>query len=179
MDMALEITAWSVGGLLMLFGLAGTFLPIVPGPLIIFLGAVAYRAILWNDANTGWGGFLILFLLLALTQAVEMASSAVGARVFGSTKWGRPRSDSGRPDRDVLWNSRNYHWPTGGGFRVRDDVRKTGVEARHEVHLGHSRWGCRRRWHQGSYRHRDDWMVRRQRDLDRLVTTACLCLAPR
>lgn len=88
MQLALEITAWAVGGILMLTGLAGTFLPIVPGPLIIFLGAVAYRAILWGDAATGWGGFLILFFLLALTQAVEMVSSAVGARVFGSTKWG-------------------------------------------------------------------------------------------
>jgi uncharacterized protein len=88
MDLALEITAWSVSGLLMLLGLAGTFLPIVPGPLIIFLGAVAYWGILWGDTRTGWIGFLILFLLLALTQAVEMASSAVGAKVFGSTKWG-------------------------------------------------------------------------------------------
>ena len=88
MELALQITAWSVSGLLMFFGLAGTFLPVVPGPLIIFLGAVSYWAILWGDTHTGWIGFLILFLLLALTQAVEMASSAVGARVFGSTKWG-------------------------------------------------------------------------------------------
>jgi len=88
MELALEITAWTVGSLLMLSGLAGTFLPVVPGPLLIFLGAVAYWAILWGDTRIGWLGFLILFLLLALTQLVEMASSAVGAKVFGSTKWG-------------------------------------------------------------------------------------------
>ena len=88
MDLALEIIAWSVSGVLMLLGLVGTFLPIVPGPLIIFLGAVAYWGILWGDTQSGWIGFFILFLLLALTQAVEMVSSAVGAKVFGSTKWG-------------------------------------------------------------------------------------------
>ena len=88
MELALEITAWTVGGLIMLCGLVGTFLPVIPGPLIIFLGAVAYWLILWNNTKIGWLGFLILFLLLALTQLVEMASSAVGAKVFGSTKWG-------------------------------------------------------------------------------------------
>ena len=72
----------------MLCGLIGTFLPVVPGPLIIFFGAVSYWVILWGDAQMGWLGFLILFLLLALTQLVEVGSSAVGAKVFGSTKWG-------------------------------------------------------------------------------------------
>lgn len=88
METAQVITAWVVGLGLMIGGLAGTFLPVVPGPLVIFLGAVSYWAILWGEAKIGIGGFIVLFVLLALTQIVEMLSSAVGAKVFGASKWG-------------------------------------------------------------------------------------------
>jgi hypothetical protein len=40
------------------------------------------------DPGLGWPGIVILILFVAAAQIVETASSAMGAKYFGSTKWG-------------------------------------------------------------------------------------------
>ena len=88
MELTLEITAWTVGGLLMLVGFIGTMLPIIPGPLVILLGAGAYWAILRADSGIGLVGFIVLTLLTLAAAIVDFLSGALGAKWFGASKWG-------------------------------------------------------------------------------------------
>lgn len=81
--------AWTVTICLMIAGLVGCILPILPGHLIILIGAVAHRLMLGREGSgLEWWSFLVLVLLLAASQAFEIASGAAGSRWFGGTRWG-------------------------------------------------------------------------------------------
>jgi uncharacterized protein YqgC (DUF456 family) len=84
--------AWFVTFGLLLLGVVGCFLPIIPGHLLIFLAAVSHRLLLgWvlgRDSGVEWWTFVILGGLLALGQAFDLFSGAVGSKWFGGTKWG-------------------------------------------------------------------------------------------
>lgn len=73
---------------LMVAGLAGCVLPVLPGHLIIILGAVGYRLMAGAEAGIGWWGFGILVLLMAVSQAFEIISGSLGAKWFGGSRWG-------------------------------------------------------------------------------------------
>jgi len=76
---------WFLTIFLMLAGLAGTVLPLVPGAILILLGAaVNFFAI----GSVGWGTLVVLTLLTILTQALDFVSGAAGAKWFGATRWG-------------------------------------------------------------------------------------------
>lgn len=81
--------AWLVTVCLLLAGIAGCFLPILPGHLILFLAAVSHRLLLGSE-NSGleWWSFLILGLLMAASQTLEIISGAAGAKWFGGSRWG-------------------------------------------------------------------------------------------
>ncbi len=72
----------------MLIGFFGTMLPIIPGPLVILLGAAAYWAILQTDSGIGLVGFIILTLLTLAAAIIDFVSGALGAKWFGASKWG-------------------------------------------------------------------------------------------
>lgn len=83
---------WIVLALIMITGFVGTFLPVLPGPLIIFVGAAIHQVLhyFWRDdlAPLSIWGCVALTLLLALSALVEFLSGAMGAKWFGSTRWG-------------------------------------------------------------------------------------------
>ncbi len=84
---------WLITGLLLLIGLLGTVLPLLPGTALILIAAIWHALAMryWLDAadpGIGWPGILILTLLATLSQLLETASSALGAKYFGSTQWG-------------------------------------------------------------------------------------------
>lgn len=60
----------------------------LPGHLIIILGAVGYRLMAGAEAGIGWWGFGILVLLMAVSQAFEIISGSLGAKWFGGSRWG-------------------------------------------------------------------------------------------
>ena len=66
----------------------GTALPILPGPLMIFLGAVAHRLFIGADNSIEPRGFVILSILLLMTFAIDFLSGVIGAKYFGASKWG-------------------------------------------------------------------------------------------
>jgi uncharacterized protein len=79
---------WLVATGLVLVGLVGCILPVLPGHLLILLGAVALRLGLGGESGLRWWSFLILILLMAVSQTFEILSGAAGARWFGGGKWG-------------------------------------------------------------------------------------------
>lgn len=80
--------AWFVTVCLLLAGMVGCVLPVLPGHLILLIAAVAYRLMLGADSGLSWWSFLILAALMAISQAFEMFSGAAGAKWFGGTRWG-------------------------------------------------------------------------------------------
>jgi uncharacterized protein YqgC (DUF456 family) len=80
--------AWLITVVLLVVGAAGCFLPVLPGHLLLFIAAVAHRLMLGADSGLQWWSFVILALLMAASQALEMLSGAAGAKWFGGSRWG-------------------------------------------------------------------------------------------
>ena len=83
------VLAWIVTLCLLLVGLAGCVIPALPGHLILLFAAIAHRLMLGREASgVEWWTFLILAVLMAISQAFEFAAGAAGTKWFGGTRWG-------------------------------------------------------------------------------------------
>ena len=80
--------AWLVTGCLLVAGAAGCVLPVLPGHLILLIAAVAHRLMLGEAAGLRWWSFVVLMLLMAISQTFEILSGAAGSKWFGGTRWG-------------------------------------------------------------------------------------------
>lgn len=80
--------AWLVTSCLLIAGAAGCVLPVLPGHLILLIAAIAHRLMLGADSGLNAWSFVVLVLLMAISQAFEMLSGAAGAKWFGGTRWG-------------------------------------------------------------------------------------------
>ena len=80
--------AWLVTASLLVAGMAGVFLPFLPGHLLIFIAAGAHWWMLGADAGVEWWTMVVLGLLLVASQVIEYLSGAVGTRWFGGSRWG-------------------------------------------------------------------------------------------
>lgn len=80
--------AWLITISLLVAGLVGCVLPFLPGHLLLLLAAVAHRLMLGDASGLAWWSFLVLGLLMALSQTLEFLSGAAGARWFGGSRWG-------------------------------------------------------------------------------------------
>jgi uncharacterized protein len=80
--------AWVVTVCLLVAGMIGCVLPVLPGHLIILIGVIAYRLMLGATSGLQWWSFAMLVVLMAISQTFEMLSGAAGAKWFGGTRWG-------------------------------------------------------------------------------------------
>jgi uncharacterized protein len=80
--------AWLVTLCLLAIGLAGCFLPVIPGPLIILMAAVFHWFVFREASGVEWWTFAVLIALLAASQIFDFVSGAAGSKWFGGTKWG-------------------------------------------------------------------------------------------
>lgn len=80
--------AWLVAMSLMAAGLVGCVVPVLPGHLIILIGALAYRLMLGAAGGLSWGGFVVLVLFMVISQTFEWVSGAAGLKWFGGSRWG-------------------------------------------------------------------------------------------
>lgn len=79
---------WTLTLVLMLAGLAGTVLPLLPGTTIILGAAVLHRLMLGEDQSVGWWTIAGLAALTVVTYAIDFVSGSIGAKWFGATRWG-------------------------------------------------------------------------------------------
>ena len=84
----MEITLTIVSILLAVAGFIGSFLPIVPGPALILVGAVINRAFQWETSPVSWFTIILLALGVILSAVVDFFASLMGAKKFGASKWG-------------------------------------------------------------------------------------------
>jgi len=87
-DAAWVTLAWITTGSLLILGILGTFIPSLPGHLLIFFAAVSHRIMLGAESGVEWWTFVALGLLLIISQTLEFMSGAMGTRWFGGSKWG-------------------------------------------------------------------------------------------
>jgi uncharacterized protein YqgC (DUF456 family) len=81
--------AWVITSCLLIAGLVGCIIPILPGHLILLFAAIAHRLMLGREqSGMEWWTFVILTVLLTASQIFEFAAGAAGTKWFGGTKWG-------------------------------------------------------------------------------------------
>lgn len=79
---------WFITGCLLILGFIGTLVPFLPGHLILFFAAVGHRLMLGAESGVEWWTFVVLAVLLIISQVLEFMSGAMGTRWFGGSKWG-------------------------------------------------------------------------------------------
>lgn len=79
-----DAALWALAVLLVLAGLAGSVLPVLPGAPLVFAGLLLGA---WIDgfAKVGWFPLAVIGLLTALTFLVDLAATALGARRVGAS----------------------------------------------------------------------------------------------
>ena len=85
MQVTAEILMWVLAGALVLAGLAGTVLPVLPGAPLIFAGLLLAA---WIDdfQRVTWVTLLVLGLLTLASMATDFIATALGARRVGATR---------------------------------------------------------------------------------------------
>lgn len=79
---------WLITVSLLVIGLVGCFLPIIPGPLIILIAVVFHWFALGQASGVDGWTIVVLVALIAASQIYDIVSGAAGSRWFGGTKWG-------------------------------------------------------------------------------------------
>lgn len=77
----------ALGVAVCLLGLAGLFLPVIPGSVLVFVGIVL---VAWADgfARIGFGTLAAVGALAIAAALVDNLAGAIGARKLGASKWG-------------------------------------------------------------------------------------------
>lgn len=83
-DPSLQMLLWLLAALLIVAGFAGLILPMLPGIPLVFAGLVLLA---WaeNFAYVGWITLTLLGVLAALSYAIDLLASALGAKKFGAS----------------------------------------------------------------------------------------------
>jgi uncharacterized protein YqgC (DUF456 family) len=84
-----ETLVWTLVALMLVIGFLGTFLPLLPGTTLVFAGGlVFYFAMGMESSGLAWQGLVFMGLLYGLSVALDWVAGALGAKWFGSSKWG-------------------------------------------------------------------------------------------
>lgn len=82
-----ELGVWLLTICLLIVGVIGSVVPLLPGPFILFIAGILHT-FLRPEEGMSWQGIVILSILLVLAYALDMAAGALGARWFGASRWG-------------------------------------------------------------------------------------------
>lgn len=72
--------------LLMLVGLIGTVVPVIPGTILIFLAGLLY-ALVEGFRTVGWPTLLVLGVLTLVATTADLWASSIGAKLGGASGW--------------------------------------------------------------------------------------------
>ncbi len=82
-----EIILFAISIIIMLTGMAGIIVPVIPSIPLIWLGSFIY-AIFTHFEKITWVVLLIFALLTIFSIVLENIGNVYGAKKFGATKWG-------------------------------------------------------------------------------------------
>ena len=84
--MGIDSIVWILAGVMIIGGLLGTFLPLLPGIWMMFAG-MALVAWQGNFQPIGYMTLSILFFLALLAHIVDYMAGALGAKKFGASRY--------------------------------------------------------------------------------------------
>jgi len=79
----MEILLWTAAVVLVVVGVAGTVLPLLPGVPVVFAGLLL-AAWIGHFAHVGWPVLLVLGVLTVLSLIVDAAAASLGAKRAGA-----------------------------------------------------------------------------------------------
>jgi uncharacterized protein YqgC (DUF456 family) len=79
---------WTLTLVIMLTGLIGTVVPLLPGTTIILGAAILHHFMLGEAHSVGWWTIAGLTVLTVLSFVLDILSGSLGAKWFGATRWG-------------------------------------------------------------------------------------------
>ncbi len=79
---------WILTLVLMLAGLIGTVVPLLPGTTIIFAAAVLHHYMLGEAQSVSWWTLSALLVLTVISHLLDLVSGSLGAKKFGATSMG-------------------------------------------------------------------------------------------
>ncbi|MDN3514620.1 MAG: DUF456 domain-containing protein [Candidatus Brocadia sp.] len=82
-----EIVLFAISLVIMIVGMAGIVIPIIPSIPLVWLGAFLY-AVFTHFEKVTWMVLLIFALLTIFSIVLENLGNVYGAKRFGATKWG-------------------------------------------------------------------------------------------
>lgn len=85
MESLWPILGWTLALVLVVAGLVGTLLPILPGAPLVFFG-LWLIALIDGYRHVGWPTLTLLGLIVVLTVVIDFAASALGARKVGASR---------------------------------------------------------------------------------------------
>ncbi|MEO6994338.1 MAG: DUF456 domain-containing protein [Lacunisphaera sp.] len=89
----MEILVWSIVIILMLAGLIGSVVPLIPGTTLILVGALLQKWLLPETVTWLAVGWIAAFWLLSVIA--DIGCTIVGTRLFGGSKWGMAGATGG------------------------------------------------------------------------------------
>ncbi len=72
--------------LVMLVGLVGTVLPVIPGTVLIFVAAFLY-ALVEGFQAVGWPTLAVLAVLTVIATSADLWAASIGAKMGGASGW--------------------------------------------------------------------------------------------
>jgi uncharacterized protein len=88
-----DYLVWPLTIVLMLVGLIGTIVPVLPGTLLIIAAAVIHKLLL--PATITWFAVGWIGLFFVVSVITDIVLTLLGARLFGGTKWGMAGAGGG------------------------------------------------------------------------------------
>lgn len=80
----LEITVLALTFLVMLVGMLGSLIPILPSTPIVFAAAVIYKLCFWETGPRIWV-LIVLAVITAFSFLIDHIATVIGARKFGAS----------------------------------------------------------------------------------------------
>jgi len=80
---------WVIVIVLLVVGFLGSFVPVIPGTTLIFCGVILYYFSMGMESSgLRWPGLVMIGIFYILSIVLDWFSGALGAKWFGSSKWG-------------------------------------------------------------------------------------------
>ncbi len=89
----MEIVYWCLVVLLIVTGLVGTIVPLLPGTTLILLGVLAQKWLL--PETLGWGAVAWIAGFWLLSVVADIGGTLLGTKWFGGGKWGMAGATGG------------------------------------------------------------------------------------
>lgn len=90
---AVEAVYWTLAILLILIGLVGSVVPLLPGTTFILLGGLLQKWLLPDTISWMAIGWMIGFWVLSV--AADIGCTILGTKLFGGSKWGMAGATGG------------------------------------------------------------------------------------